>query len=388
MKRISVKRGRQVWAALMAAGATLAPAHAQQQGEPQPQAAAPLGPPQLRDFQLTPQRRIVTQPTPQPVQQQPAQQPPAQRPAPAAQQPQQQQPVERRVQQPGPRPAERQVGPTTAAPAAGAPLPGATANPAPTALPPADTQPAAPQPLPPAPAPAASAPAPSEGLPFWVYGLAAALVALGGFAFWRRRQAAARRAYALPTPEIVSTPEPSPPRVPRPDPVPRPWLELDLVAERATADPDESVVEFELTIRNSGGSTASKILLQAKLICGTTEQDKEITDFHRKKPGEHRTLAIPDLPAGQELKIKGRVDIKREDLKALRVQERLLFIPLVAVNAFYGWSSGRTGQTSKSFLVGREKTDSTDRMAPFRLDLGPRVYRTVGQRPYKLERRV
>jgi hypothetical protein len=38
--------------------------------------------------------------------------------------------------------------------------------------------------------------------------------------------------------------------------------------------------------------------------------------------------------------------------------------------------------------VGREQADTASKMAPFRMDLGPRVYRTVGQRPYAVERRV
>jgi hypothetical protein len=176
--------------------------------------------------------------------------------------------------------------------------------------------------------------------------------------------------------------------VPRPDPVPRPWLEIELTPERTTADPEESAVEFQLRIHNKGGSTASNIKLQAKLFCSTPDQDKEIAAFHRLQPGQHRTLDIPDLPAGQELRLKGRVDIKRDQIKVLRVEGRVLFIPLVAVNAFYGWGSARTGQTSKSFLVGRETAETKEKMAPFRMDLGPRVYRTVGQRPYAVERRV
>jgi hypothetical protein len=209
-----------------------------------------------------------------------------------------------------------------------------------------------------------------------------------GYALFTRHRAAQRGALSLPAPAMAATPQPQAPRVPRPDPVPRPWLDIELTPERTTADPDESAVDFELRIHNKGGSTASNIRLQAKLFCSTPDQDKQIAAFHRMKPGEHRTLDIPDLPAGQELRLKGRVDIQRDQIKVLRVEGRLLFIPLVAVNAFYGWGSGRTGQTSKSFLVGRETAEATDKMAPFRMDTGPRVYRTVGQRPYAVERRV
>jgi hypothetical protein len=216
-------------------------------------------------------------------------------------------------------------------------------------------------------------------------GLALGLV---GYTAFTRRRSVQRRALALAAPAPAAAPRAEAPRAPRADPVPRPWLDIELTPERTTADPDESVVEFEMRIHNKGGSTASNIKLQAKLFCSTPEQDKEIAAFHRKQPGEHRTLSIPDIAAGQEFRIKGQVDIKRDQIKVLQVEGRLLFVPLIAVNAFYSWGNSRSGQTSKSFLVGREQADAADKMAPFRMDLGPRVYRTVGQRPYAVERRV
>jgi hypothetical protein len=229
-----------------------------------------------------------------------------------------------------------------------------------------------------------------EGVPFWMLLLGGIALGFIGYIFLNRRRAAARRREAVAGTEAIpaAAVTPTAPRVPRPDPVPRPWLEIELTPERTTADPAESIVEFEMVVRNNGGSTAKNIRLQAKLVCSTPDQDKEIAAFHRKKPGEHRTLEIPDLAAGQELRLKGQVDVKREDLKALRMDQRLIWVPLVAVNAFYDWGRARSGQTSKSFLIGREQPDASDKMAPFRLDLGPRVYRSVGQRPYKIERRV
>jgi len=389
----------------LAIALTCAPGAGAQATQPAPPPAAtpdaPIGPRELRNFSITPRQRIVTQPTPAPAPPQPAPTPApppaAARPAPAT-----------TATRPAPQPA-RPLPTTPRPPAATAPgaAPQPTAAPPPaegTALPaPTPSAPVAATPLPsvpaspaeaPAPAPAAdTAPPPSSpspgGPPLWMLLLGGIAFGLVGYSFFtRRRRAASRRALALSEPGEPTPVKPQAPRAPRPDPVPRPWLEVELVAERTTADPDESVVEFELTVRNNGGSTAHNVLLQAKLICSTPNQDKEIAAFHRLKPGEHRTLKIPDLPAGQELKIKGRVDIKRDDIRALRVEQRLLFVPLVAVNAFYEWGTERAGQTSKSFLVGREQPDASEKMAPFRLDLGPRVYRTVGQRPYNVERRV
>ena len=49
----------------------------------------------------------------------------------------------------------------------------------------------------------------------------------------------------------------------------------------------------------------------------------------------------------------------------------------MAINALYEWNGGKA-QTSASYLLGRETEN--EKLAPFRLDLGPRLFRTVGAR--------
>ena len=72
----------------------------------------------------------------------------------------------------------------------------------------------------------------------------------------------------------------------------------------------------------------------------------------------------------------------------MRLDERLLFIPVIAVNILYDWGEGRSGQTSKSYVIGREMQTPGEKMGAFRVDQGPRIWRTVGQRQHKLARRV
>ena len=67
------------------------------------------------------------------------------------------------------------------------------------------------------------------------------------------------------------------------------------------------------------------------------------------------------------------------------MQDRTLFIPLVAFNVLYDVGNGRTGQTAMSYVVGRETEPPRPKMGAFRLDLGPRIYRTVGQRQNELK---
>ena len=345
-----------------------------------------IGAPQLRDFQIEPKQRIVTQPAqpPRPVA---TTTQPAERPSPT----QVATPTDRPVQQ-RPAPASRPSS-TPSAPVAAAPTASPTAT-----LPAADasTTQAAPLPAPEA-APVAAPQAPagepgnplSDGPPLWMFFLAFVAVGLGGYGYWLRRQAAGRRALAVasgaPAPTVQA---PRPPAAPRPAPIPRPWLDIALIPEKARVDLEQSVIEFELTVRNTGGSVARDVKLQARFFCSTEKQDQELGAYFKAKPGDFKTLSMPDIPAGGEIVMKGSVDIKRDRISALKVEDKLLFVPVIGLNAFYAWGSSRSGQTSKSFVIGRQPDNDNEKMGPFRLDLGARVYRTIGQRPHKVSKRV
>lgn len=348
-----------------------------------------IGAPQLRDFQIEPKQRIVTQPA-QPAQPVPTRTQPAERP-PATANP-----------TPSPQPAQQRPAPVARSePSRSAPEPVSTAAPsAPTQAQPAgevSATPAAPLPAPDSALPAPQAPAVSDstaplsdGLPSWVFFLAFVTVGLAGYGYWLKRQSAGRRALAVaaaaPAPPVSDTP--AAPAGPRPDPVPRPWLDIALVPEKAHVDLDQSVIEFELTVRNTGGSVAKDVKLQARFFCSTDKQDQELAAYFKAKPGDYKTLDMPDIPAGGEIVMKGSVDITRDRISALKVADKLLFVPVIGVNAFYGWGTSRSGQTSKSFVIGRQPDNDNEKMGPFRLDLGARVYRTIGQRPHKVSKRV
>lgn len=362
-----------------------------------------IGPPQLRDFQLEPRQRIVTQPRPTPSPTPPAQATP--------------QPTERPQARPfTPAPGPQASRPATSAPPrpnAGAPAvaqprgSAATAPPAasggsgaapfvetPTATAPSAAVPPAPAPAPePALLPDAAPPAAPggaslpDGPPAWLYFLAFATLGLLGYGYWLRRRNVQRRALALPA-AAPAPARPAEPAAPRPAPQPRPWIEVDLVPERASVDVDETVIEFELVVRNAGGTEARNVRLQARMFPSTPQQDKDINAYFKADEADFRTIPIPPLASGEELRIKGSVDMKQDRISALRVDNKLLFIPLIAVNARYDWGTSRSGHTARSWVIGREPPQGGDKMGAFRLDLGARVYRTVGRRPHPISRRV
>jgi hypothetical protein len=69
--------------------------------------------------------------------------------------------------------------------------------------------------------------------------------------------------------------------------------------------------------------------------------------------------------------------MSREQLQAFEAAGRQLIVPLIAFNVLYAWSGGE-GQTSVGYLLGIDTKG--DKMGPFRIDLGPRIFRSVAGR--------
>lgn len=365
------------------------------------QEAIPNSPPELRDFQLRPDPKpvapdeplIAPVKRPEPAQQQPTviapPPPPPTQTAPPSARPT---PTETRPQ-PARAPA---AAPTRSEPAAQAPLqtePASTAETAPAPLPetaPIDA-PVAAEPAPEA-APETASPAASDDRMIWG-GVALAALLIGGFLLLRRRRRGTDEAVEpFGAVEEAAAPlvQPSPPARPvapvpaAPAAEPRPWLEVEFRPGTASATQEQTVLQFELIVRNRGDLPAHRVRITGQMMNTTPDLNARLSEFYAEdfEPvGPPRTL-VP----GAEESFKGALAMTREELKVIQIQDRSLFIPLVAVNVLYDWGDGRKGQTAQSYIVGRESDPPAAKMAPFRLDLGPRVYRKVGTRQHDLKR--
>jgi hypothetical protein len=380
--------------------AAQAPLHAQD-AQPTTNETGTVGPRELEDFSIN---GTVTQPAPQrpsaaPTTR-PASPPTATRPAPAptdrpAQTSQSETPpapTESADAAPNDRPTERETEPLRQT----APSSSVTA-----ALPGLDSQ---------AEAPASAieeAADPStesgEGLLLWPW-LVAALAAAAGLGLYLYRGRLQLAFAGGPEAEAFEPPVPAPappPRkvVPRHDPTPRstpapvpepvadpfkglvstrlrPWIELGFQASRCTIENDKVTIDFEIEMINSGNAPARAVLVEARLVNAGPSQDSEIGQFFSNPVGQgERIDAIAPL---KNVRIKSRIVTPLENVQVLNVAGRKVFVPLIAFNILYGWARG-TGQTSASYLVGRDT--KSDKMAPFRLDLGPRLFRSLGQTP-------
>jgi hypothetical protein len=236
--------------------------------------------------------------------------------------------------------------------------------------------------------------APEHKLPIlpWLF----AALALGGggaFLFWRHRT---REAFAG-GPRVdaftAPVPQPAPPRTPPPPPsgrkasvsagaIPgivstrlRPWIDIGFQPLRCVLDNERVTVDFELELFNSGSAPARAVLVEGTLFNAGPSQDQEIGRFFSNPVGEgERIVVIPPL---KRVQVKTQVSVPREQMHAYELAGRQVFVPVLAFNALYRWSGGE-GQTSSSYLLGRDTKG--EKMAPFRLDLGPRIFRGLAGR--------
>jgi len=230
-------------------------------------------------------------------------------------------------------------------------------------------------------------------LPWLIAALAAAGAA--GWYFLRQRQ---RPSYAGAPFDLFETPSTSPappvrkPAPPPPQPAPepsgivstrlRPWIEIEFVPDRAMVDDDKAAVQFQISVFNSGSVPARDVLIEACLFNAGPQQDQQIQGFFDNPVAKGER--IPMIPPLQRVSMKTAVFLPRDQLRPITVDGRQLFVPMIAFNALYSWSRNE-GQTSASYLVG--KTTQGEKLAPFRIDLGPRQFRGLAAREHELKLR-
>lgn len=397
-------------AALVAAVGLSLPAEAQNSQQPVDVTAAPppstntVGPSQLRDFSLGGRpTQPATTPTPAPTQAAP--QPTTAAPATTTPRPD-----AARNTAPDPQPVAQRAAPTAdraLSPASVASQPSQTsAQPSEPVTVDSGIDSSAPVSDPIAAAPSTTLPAP--GLSLWPW-LAAFLAALGAGAFWwwsrrgrqHRQSDPGRMAFAGAAAEADSAPAPLPRAVPtpptpapQPQPAPpaaapkpksdgritstalKPAIELSFRPDRIVVTDSDVFAYFDIVVSNVGSAAARNVLIEAQMVCASPTQDQEIANFfqHPRGTGDR----IPGIAPMDSMSLKSAVRMPIADVKSFEAGGRTLFVPLVAFNILYGATDQ---QASASFLVGRGK-DGDEKLAPFRLDLGPRIFRGLAGRPH------
>lgn len=256
--------------------------------------------------------------------------------------------------------------------------------------------------------------------------LAALIALLGGGAFlaWNRRDRSrrygdpGRMAFAGLVPDAAepqpASPlrpraDPVPPRAqpgfgPRPDPVPpgatprpspapkppsdgtikstslKPQLNVEFHPDRVVVTEQEVLLMFEIVISNVGSAPARDVLVEGHLFTAHIGQDREIATFFQNPTTSNDRMTLI-APLGR-VSLKSVARLPLDEVHQFEAKGRKLFVPLVGFNILYRFG-GSEGQASASFLVGRGNEED-EKLAPFRIDLGPRIFRGLSSRAHSI----
>lgn len=256
--------------------------------------------------------------------------------------------------------------------------------------------------------PAPVAEASDDGILPWVIGGALALVALIAAILLRRRRAIDRLAteteevasplvdpappVAPPTPEPVAVPisdlvEPASVEPASAEPAAatdRPWIDMDLLVSQARYSLMGVTIAYSLILHNRGDRPAQDILVRGVVGNAGAQQQALLTAFFAGQEGMPLHSAVAIAP-GETVQLAGELRLASDQIVPVDMGQRSLLIPLAAFDAAYRWGPDESeptghGRTARAFIVGQEQEPPADRLAPFRLDQGPRQYRRAAAR--------
>nr|WP_294849574.1 hypothetical protein [uncultured Sphingomonas sp.] len=208
-----------------------------------------------------------------------------------------------------------------------------------------------------------------------------------------------RLAFAGPQPEADVTP---PPRAPLPQPTPaprpappaptpprtddglivsralRPALTIEFQPDRLLVNDKEVAIQFDIILNNEGAAPARDVLVEAILVTAHAGQDQQIARFFQSPIGEGDRIA-GIAPLGR-VALKSIVRLPIDQVQRFKVDDRELFVPLVAFNILFRSAAGE-GHASASFLVGRGTSDDV-KLSPFRIEPGHKIISGLSARSH------
>lgn len=200
------------------------------------------------------------------------------------------------------------------------------------------------------------------------------LVLLGATIFWRARHA--RPPAAEPLRPGRTEPLSTDPIPPVTEPIrPTPTIALDFRPLAANATLINAVLSFELTLSNQGtdalsGIRVNGVMVQAEKDGGTDPGSIDLSPLHE----------VEKLVTGAEEKILSEFRVPLASIRPIVFRSQALFVPLVHISIEYIDGSGFQHFQTATYLVGTEHQPPRPKMAPLRLDLGPRRFEPLGYR--------
>ncbi|HTU11971.1 MAG TPA: hypothetical protein VMG08_13860 [Allosphingosinicella sp.] len=157
----------------------------------------------------------------------------------------------------------------------------------------------------------------------------------------------------------------------------RPWLEFLMRPMRAGTNRDNAIVQFELTVGNTGDVPARDVRISTWVVAAG-----EGTDYERSliDPPADAAVERVSIDAGEGATVEAKIGLAKEGL-----DESVL--PVVVADARYTLPDGSEGRTHASFAVGVPAAESGE-LEPFLTDRSSGLRENVEARLYGEPERV
>jgi LPXTG-motif cell wall-anchored protein len=156
----------------------------------------------------------------------------------------------------------------------------------------------------------------------------------------------------------------------------RPWLEFLMRPVRAGTSQDDAIVQFELTVGNTGSVPAKDVRITTWMVAGGHASDMERMLID---PPADATVSEVDIAAGDGARVEAEVMLPKAGLRDETV------LPVIVADARYRLPDGSEGRTSASFAIG---LPDGEELAPFQLDRATGLLETVEARLHGTPTRV
>jgi len=157
-----------------------------------------------------------------------------------------------------------------------------------------------------------------------------------------------------------------------------PAVELRFRARRAGMTLTGAAVDYALDLHNRSTEPVSDVRVDIRLLTASEQQDQVIAAAFAA-PIERPAVAPFDLPGRNTIDLGGMAMLPHDVLTILTMQVRRFFVPMVAIRAVYRRADGREEQATSVQVIGIDR-GAQAKMAPFRVDVPPRMYDNVTQR--------
>lgn len=153
---------------------------------------------------------------------------------------------------------------------------------------------------------------------------------------------------------------------------------MDLSVNQARFSLIGVTIAYSLHLTNRGAIAAQDVMVRGIIGNAGAQQQALLQGFLAGEDGLPLHGVVGIAP-GETVTLAGELRLGSDRIQPVTMGERSLLIPLAAFDASYQWESG-DGRTARAFVVGQEQEPPADRLAPLRLDRGPRQYRRAAAR--------